>query len=65
MPEAVVGDGMGKMGEEDQKIQMLSNKSHGNEICSMVTIANNTVLHVSKVVIRIDHKSPHHTQKIF
>ena len=56
---------MGKMGEEDQKIQMLSNKSHGNEICSMVTIANNTVLHVSKVVIRIDHKSPHHTQKIF
>ena len=41
------GGRMGKMGEGYQKIQMFSNKSHANEICSMVTIVNNTVLHVS------------------
>ena len=46
MVVVVVVAGVGRMGEGDQKVQTSSNKSHEAVICSMVTIVNNTVLHV-------------------
>ena len=38
---------MGEMGEGGKKVQTSSYKiSHGGVMCSMVTIVNNTVLHI-------------------
>ena len=39
--------------------------SHGDVMYSMVTIVNNTVLHIWKFSKRVDLKSPHHKEKIY
>ena len=45
------GSGVGKMGEEGQKVQTSSYKiSLGDVMYSMVTIVNNTVLHIWKLL---------------
>ena len=58
------GWGVGEMGEGGQKVQTSSyriNKSW-NVMCSVVTVVNNTVLYVWKL-LRVDLKCSRHKKK--
>ena len=61
LPEAGVGGD--KMGEEFQKVQTSSNR-HKDAVNSMVTVVNNTVLHVYlNVAKKVALKSSYHKKK--
>ena len=55
--------GRGKIGEGGQKVQTsIYNISRGDVMYSMVTIVNNTVVYIWKL-LKIDLKSSHHEKK--
>ena len=60
-----LGVGMGEMGEGGQKVQTFSCKisKSGDVMYNMKTTVKNTVLHIWKLLKRMDLESPYHKKK--